>query len=226
MEVANKADVTLVVSDVEKRILEEISPRLRVELVSLIHDLCPSNAPFAQRNGIMFIGGYAHPPNVDAVQYFVSEIYPIICKSLGKVNVYIVGSNPPPELYALSSETIIVTGYVPDASSFLNRCRLSFVPLRYGAGVKGKINLSMSHGLPVVASTVAVEGMHLSDRVDVLIADDPESFAEAIVRLYQDEILWNKLSTNGLLNVETYFSVRAARMPLRRLLELRNYSGH
>ena len=84
-------------------------------------------------------------------------------------------------------------------------------PLRYGAGVKGKVNLSMAHGQPVVATTTAVEGMHLADGVDVLVADDPQGFADAVVRLYQDEALWTALSRNGLDNVARHFSMQAAR---------------
>ena len=89
--------------------------------------------------------------------------------------------------------------------------RLAVAPLRYGAGVKGKVNLSMAHGQPVVATACAVEGMHLRDGDDVLVADDPEAFAEAVLRAYDDAALWQRLSDNGLRNVQAHFSLDAAR---------------
>ena len=93
--------------------------------------------------------------------------------------------------------------------------RISVAPLRYGAGVKGKINLSMAHGQPVVATACAVEGMHLRDDEDVLVADDPQAFADAVVRLYEDETLWNAIARNGLDSVARNFSLEAARDVVR-----------
>ncbi|MDQ1092384.1 glycosyltransferase involved in cell wall biosynthesis [Xanthomonas sacchari] len=93
--------------------------------------------------------------------------------------------------------------------------RIAVAPLRFGAGVKGKVNLSMAHGQPVVATACAVEGMHLRDGEDVLIADDPAAFADAIVQLYADPALWQRLADNGLRNIETHFSLDAARTTVR-----------
>jgi glycosyltransferase involved in cell wall biosynthesis len=95
--------------------------------------------------------------------------------------------------------------------------RLAVAPLRFGAGVKGKINLSMAHGQPVVATACAVEGMHLRDGEDVLVADDPQAFADAVVHLYEDEALWTTLARNGLDNVQRHFSLDAARETVRRV---------
>ena len=92
---------------------------------------------------------------------------------------------------------------------------IAIAPLRYGAGVKGKINLSMAHGQPVVATSCAVEGMHMRNGEEVLVADDPQAFADAVVRLYQDEALWNALASNGLDSVAAHFSLDAARETVR-----------
>ena len=101
---------------------------------------------------------------------------------------------------------------------FLDGCRLSVAPLRYGAGVKGKVNLSMSRGQPVVATPAAVEGIFAHDGDDVLVAGEPQEFADAVVRLYQDASLWNRLSANGVRNVEKYFSLDTARRNLEAVL--------
>ena len=100
----------------------------------------------------------------------------------------------------------------------MDGARIALAPLRYGAGVKGKVNLSMAHGQPVVATSCAVEGMHLRDGEDVLVADDAQGFADAIVRLYEDEALWPRLRDNGLVNVERHFSLDAGRDVVRRVL--------
>src|SRR5690606_19204049 len=103
-----------------------------------------------------------------------------------------------PAIEALSAhEAVLVHGYVPDITPYMEGCRIAVAPLRYGAGVKGKINLSMAHGQPVVATTAAVEGMHLRDGHDVLVADDAQAFADAVVRLYRDATLWMELSIHG-----------------------------
>ena len=90
-----------------------------------------------------------------------------------------------------------VHGHVPDIEPFAAQCRIAIAPLRFGAGVKGKINLSMSHGQPVVATSCAVEGMHLTPGHDVLVADDAETFAGHVARLYNDAALWRSLAEAG-----------------------------
>jgi glycosyltransferase involved in cell wall biosynthesis len=122
----------------------------------------------------------------------------------------------------LAAEDVIVHGFVPDIAPLMDGCRLSVAPLRYGAGVKGKINMAMSYGLPVVATGVAVEGMHVRAGIDVMVADAPVEFADAITRAYHDEALWQKLSDNGLANVREHFSFDAARTALQRILPERH----
>ncbi|MGB5736626.1 MAG: glycosyltransferase family 4 protein, partial [Thiohalocapsa sp.] len=97
---------------------------------------------------------------------------------------------------------------------FFDTCRLSVAPLRYGAGVKGKINQSLAHGLPVVTTSQGAEGMYLRDGESALIADDPSTFAAAMVQLYQDSKLWRRLSSGGLAVMETHFSFGAARQAI------------
>jgi len=109
-------------------------------------------------------------------------------------------------------------GFVHDLQPWLDGCRLAVAPLRYGAGVKGKVNLSMSHGQPVVATPMAAEGLFATDGVDLLIAGSAGEFAAAIIRLYQDESLWNRLSSGGLENVRAHFSVEHARENLALVL--------
>jgi len=220
-----KADVTLVVSPFEQLLLAELVPDARVMVLSTIHELLPGGKPFAEREGLVFIGGFQHPPNADAVLWYAREILPRVREALPGAKTYIVGSKVPANVRALAAEDFVVTGYVPDVTSYFTGCRASIAPLRYGAGVKGKINLAMSYGLPVIATTPSIEGMHLNPGEDVLVADDPAAFAAEIVRAYQDEALWQRLAAGGRDNIRRYFSRDVARSTITRLIALARGGG-
>lgn len=220
-----KANVTLVVSSYEKELLAGLVPEARVEVLSTIHELFPPGQPYAERSGLIFIGGFQHPPNTDAVLWYAQEVLPQVRRMLPGVVTYIVGSKVPANVRELATEDFVVTGYVPDVTPYFNGCRVSIAPLRYGAGVKGKINLAMSYGLPVVATTPSVEGMFLEPDRDVLVADEALEFAAAIARLYGDEALWNQLAAGGRENIRAHFSRDVARSTITRLLALAQGSG-
>ncbi len=213
------SDVTLVVSPVEKDLLAREAPSARVEILSNVHEVFGCRRGFEERRGIWFVGGYQHPPNVDAALWFAHEILPLVRQQLPDLVFHVVGSKAPPEVKALAElPGVNFHGFVNDIEPFLDGCRLAVAPLRYGAGVKGKVNMSMSYGQPVVATPIAVEGMFAEAERDVLVAEEPQAFAAAVVRAYQDEGLWTALSQNGLANVERHFSFEAARAQVRTLI--------
>ena len=215
-----RADVTLVVSAVERDLLADLAPQAKVIVLSNIHDRHEHGRPFAQRSGLLFVGGFRHPPNTDAVLWYASEILPRIRSRLPGVKSYIVGADPPATIRRLASDDLVIAGFVPDLSPYLEGCRVSISPLRYGAGVKGKVNQAMSFGLPVVATTPSIEGMHLTPGSDVLIGDHPQAFADAVVRAYQDQTLWERLAAGGRDNVSRHFSREVARSAIVELLTL------
>jgi GT2 family glycosyltransferase/glycosyltransferase involved in cell wall biosynthesis len=216
-ELIGQADETWVVSPLEQQLLREKWPRKSVQLVSNIVDVPGSNTPFALRRDYLFIGGFQHRPNTDAVLFFVQKIYPLVSEQLGNAKFYIIGRNPPPEIVALATDKIIVAGLQRDVRPFFDSVKLSVAPLRFGAGVKGKINQSMAFGVPVVATSLAVEGMELEDREDILVADNPEDFARALIELYNSEDLWNRISENGITKTRAHYSTDAARKKLELL---------
>jgi glycosyltransferase involved in cell wall biosynthesis len=156
------------------------------------------------------VGGFQHKPNVDAVLYFIENILPLLRERLAGVCFYIVGSKPPDEIKRLADVDIIVKGFVEDLEPLLDRMRINVAPLRYGAGIKGKIGGAMSVGLPSVATSLAVEGMSLTNNKEILAVDSAEAFSEAVVQLYQDEALWNHISENGLKFAEMAWGGEAA----------------
>jgi glycosyltransferase involved in cell wall biosynthesis len=213
-ELIDQADETWVVSPVEQQLLREKWPRKSVQLVSNIVDVPGSTTPFALRRDYLFIGGFQHRPNTDAILFFVQKIYPLVSDHLRDAKFYIIGGHPPPEVIALATERIIVAGLQRDVRLFFDSVRLSIAPLRFGAGVKGKINQSMAFGVPVVATSLAIEGMELSARQEILVADKPEDFARALIELYESEELWRRLSENGIRKTRALYSPDVARKNL------------
>ena len=213
-DLIDQADQTWVVSSVEQKLLREARPDKSVEIVSTIVEVPGSKTPFAQRRDWLFIGGFQHTPNIDAVLFFAKDIYPLVSEHLRDAKFYIIGDKAPPEVAALASERIVVAGLQRDVRPFFDSVKLSIAPLRFGAGVKGKINQSMAFGVPVVATSLAIEGMELQDREDILVADEPEDFARALVELYESEELWTRLSENGMRKTRTLYSTDAARKKL------------
>lgn len=211
-----RSDLCLVVSDEERRMLTELAPGSRVELLSNIHQLHGRSAGFEERRDLLFVGGFSHPPNLDAMRWFIADVFPRIRRDIPHVRLHVVGQLTP-QASELKGEGVQLHGRVDDLAPLMKACRVSIAPLRFGAGVKGKVNMSMSHGVPVVLTSIAAEGMHLVDGEDALVADSAEAFAAAIVRLYHDAALWLRLSDAGLRNIETHFSVDLARQQILRL---------
>lgn len=218
LDLIARCDVTLVVSTVEQELLHEAAPGRRIEVLSNIHELAGCRRGYAEREGLWFVGGFQHQPNVDAVLWFVGEIWPLIRRQLPDAVFHVVGSKMPTEIASLQGNGVQVHGFVSDIETFLDGCRLAVAPLRYGAGVKGKVNQSMAYGQPVVATPIAVEGMAVVDGDAALVREDPESFASAVVMLYRDADLWQRLSIGGLANIQQHFSFEAARSNLQRIL--------
>jgi len=200
------------------RRLAREAPGARVEVLSNVHEVFGCRKAFGERRDLVFIGGFQHPPNTDAVSWFVREVFPRVRAELSDVSFHVIGSKVPDAIRALADEHVRVHGYVEDIEPYMDGCRISVAPLRYGAGVKGKVNMAMSYGLPVVATSIAVEGMHVRVGEDVLVADEAAAFAAEVVRAYRDGALWARLSANGLANVERHFSFAAARDAVRDLL--------
>jgi len=219
LAVIRQSDATLVVSPVEQEVLVKELPGARVEILSNIHRVDGCQAPFEDRKDLFFVGGYQHPPNIDAALWFVSSIWPLVREQLPGVQFHLIGSKAPERIKSLHGNGVVFHGFVDKLEPWIDGCRLAVAPLRYGAGVKGKVNISMSRGQPVVATPAAVEGLQAKDGEDVLVANSAEEFAAAIVRLYQDQDLWEKLSRGGLENVAQYFSLETARNNLAALLQ-------
>ncbi len=218
LTIARKADTTLVVSPVELELFKQEAPEINVGLLSNIHQTFSTGKSFTEREHMLFIGNFEHPPNSDAMLYFLNQIFPLVHAQNPDIKLLIVGGHVPASIKARASDHVIITGFVKDIEQLFNDIRISIAPLRYGAGVKGKINSSMSFGVPMVVSPIAAEGMNLEHEKDILIAEQPEDVASEILRLYSDQDLWKKLSDAGKHNIDEHFSFATAEAQLRAVL--------
>ena len=202
---ANQAEATVVVTEDEKQVLSSLGVK-NVWVIPNIHEeiYLSEKVAFDQRSGLVFIGSYNHPPNIDAVKWLCLEIMPLVWASRPDITVNLLGSNLKDEVKELASDKVIVTGYVPEVEPYFQKSRIFVAPLRFGAGMKGKIGQSLSLGLPTITTKIGAEGMGLIDHQDVLIADTAEEFARAVIELYDNMELWQKLADNSLETIKRY----------------------
>ena len=210
LKLIEQADTSFVVSPHEQALLKQLVPGARVELLSNIHEVHGCRRPHAERRDLVFIGGHGHPPNSDAMRWIASEILPCIRQALPDMRLHVLGDVPEAMRQELATPGLEFHGRVPDLSPWLDNCFASLAPLRFGAGVKGKINMAMSYGVPVIATPMAVEGMQLEHGLDVLVAEGAGGFANAVQTLAADAALWQRISEGGLDNVRRHFSRQAA----------------
>ena len=218
LQLARQSAAVVVVSPEEREILADKLPGQHIAVVSNVHEARSVVPSFPERKDFLFIGGFEHTPNIDAMLWFTAEILPLVVAELPNAKLHIVGSKMPPEVRALANDEVVTHGYVKDVAPLFESCLLSVAPLRFGAGVKGKINQSMSFGVPVVSTTIGAEGMHVQDGESIMIADAPAEFAQHVVRLHRDPNLWKHLSQNSLRNVEEHFSIAVAKRQIEQLL--------
>lgn len=218
LEIYSGADLVLTVTEEDRRALLNESRKVNVAIVPNIHVLPEGVAPRSARRDLLFVGGFTHRPNVDAVLYFYREILPLIQEQIADIKLYVVGNAPPAEIVALGSDNVIVTGYVANIVPYLSSALVSVIPLRFGSGMKGKIGEAMAYGLPSVTTSIGAEGMGLVDGVDAFIADSAEEFAARTVLLCRDAEMWSSIAEKARIHVAQEWSPEAVNRELSEIL--------
>lgn len=203
------ADAVIAVTAEDARPIREALPGKRIFVIPNVHDPVGDVPGFAQRKDLLFVGNFQHPPNGDAVRWLHAEILPLLRQRLPGVKVHVVGNRCPPEVDALAAEDFVVHGYVQDLGVMLRAARVSIAPLRYGAGMKGKVGEALAWGLPCVTTSIGAEGMDLVNGEHLLVADDAVGFAGAVARLYGDRALWDSIARQGRDAVATRYGRQA-----------------
>lgn len=209
LDLMRQADMAYYPSYVEIDEIHAIDPRIKVKAIPayLFEDIQWDGYGYNSRKDIMFIGGFAHRPNVDAVKWLAAEILPELVKLLPDIKVHILGSNAPQDVLDLASEHLIIEGFVTDEQleQFYRSCRISLVPLRYGAGIKGKVVESMRYGTPVVTTTTGAEGIPNAESA-MVIEDNGKLLAEKLADLYNNPKKLTEMSRNCISYVQENYS--------------------
>ncbi len=212
-DIMHKADMVYYPSYIEKKEILKNDKTIKVKAINgYYYD--NANEDYSQniknRDSIMFIGGFNHSPNVDAMLWFTKEVYPLILAKQ-KIKLIIAGSNPPAEIKALASDNIIVKGYVSDEElrELYQNVKMTVAPLRYGAGIKGKVIESAYHGVPMVTTKIGAEGLKNYDKF-LTVSDDPKEMANKILNIYNNDEKLIELSKEALKFINENYSMKAA----------------
>jgi len=214
-----QADAVLTVSKEDTDVVAAEIRDLRAYIIPNIHTMPPPRDCARDRHMLVFVGSFIHHPNTDGILYFVQEVMPIIRHAYLGVRLQIVGNAPTEEVLALTGEDVEVLGYVPETAPYLDSAYISIAPLRFGAGVKGKIGEAMAHRLPVVTTSIGIDGFGLTPGENVLVADTPELFARHVLDLLRDERLHERLAEAGFRFVQAHFSEAAVILRIREFMK-------
>jgi GT2 family glycosyltransferase/SAM-dependent methyltransferase/glycosyltransferase involved in cell wall biosynthesis len=224
MGIFTKVDCILTFSEDEAQVIREAVPEATVRVLPLFFydgvQAIGDAASFANRRKLLFVGGFNHVPNVDAAMWLVNEIMPALWRTHPDAEVSIVGADPPAEIRALAGPLVQIAGHVPDLTQSYAEARVSVNPLRFGAGVKGKIVASLAAGLPVVTTAIGNEGIRLQDGVEALIGDTPDAIAAHIATLLDDDARCRDLAIAGAAVIARRFSHASARAAVTEALGL------
>ncbi len=210
-EMLRTVDHVLAVTDIDQKLLEEalhfskqgrkdfVSPVTVIPIAVDTQKLKPINRNAGSKN-IVTLGTLHYPPNADGIRWFLNEVFPLIKKRVPDVTLTIIGKNPPQDFFETAEQapgTINVTGYVDDLVPYLEESALMVVPVRAGGGIRVRILEAFAYAMPVITTTVGLEGIHGIPDHDVLVADTPADFANCTIELLETPSLQEKLSTNG-----------------------------
>lgn len=217
------ADAVIVVSTLDRDILqaqENMSPLILVPII-----LAQRTRPKRERaREAVFVGGFRHPPNEDGIIWFTEKVWPIVRAAEPDAILTIIGSNATPTVERLGEkEGVQLLGYVPETDPYLDRAAISVAPLRYGAGMKGKVCEAMASGLPVVTTSVGAQGLDAVSGEHMEIADDADQFAESVIRLFRDPVAAERLGAAGQRHIDAICSPEA--VEARLLQEIERIAG-
>lgn len=215
-----QADFVIVVSEQERQLLVPDLPDNKLAIIPNIHPM-GEYIPTAARdkNVLMFVGWGQYEPNSDAVLYFANEILPLILEQAPQVRFKVIGEGYPEAVKNLHGGPIEILGHVPSMHPYLTESYISLAPLRYGSGVKGKIGEALSYGLPVVTTSVGLEGFGLTPGKQILIGDTPREFADHVLGLLNDPVQHAEIGISGRNFLEQNFSEAVVKIKINEVFQ-------
>ena len=215
---ARDSDHVLAITADEAELMRDLEPSAKISVLPNVHRSQRSKALFDDRNGVLFIGSYRHVPNQDAIDWLLGEIMPLVWQKDATIVFHLVGSDLPDNLLALDDPRIVVHGWLPHLDDVFEQVRLTIAPLRFGAGLKGKVGDSLARGVPCVSTDIGAEGF--GPVADVLHrAESASDLADLVVRSHGDHADWDERSVRGVQLIDEHFGYEAARVAVTDLCE-------
>ena len=211
-DIFHQVDLVYYPSEVEVSRIKQEMPQAQVKAIPLYIFEKDGTEDYDSdvRKDLLFVGGFNHTPNVDAVKWFIQKVFPQVTASLPDIKLHVVGSNMPGDINDLGGGNVIMHGFLEDEQldALFSSIRLSVVPLRYGAGVKGKVLESMHKGVPVVTTSIGAEGIPQAE--DCMCVSSIDDYGPSVIRLYQDSDELSRMSNSARLLISEHFSLQAA----------------
>ena len=224
-----RSDLSLIISEAELKILID---KFKIDCSLLLYlpfmlDLNENpeqkqHSSFSERTDFVSIGNFLHPPNSDVIFYLKNDIWPLIKSQLPQANLHVYGAYDTQAIRSMHNKKdgFLLHGYVEDAFEVVNSSRVLLAPLRFGAGLKGKLILAMQCGTPAAMSTIAAEGMFGSDQPNGIIEDDPSLFVKKCIDLYTQESIWTEYQNKGDAVLKSRFNKSDHQLKLKERISL------
>lgn len=218
LDVYCSSDMVISVSEFERDMLRASGVDCAIPVISTFYSTrVDSGLPFENRRGVAMVLNMAHHPNLDALRWFVAEIWPRVLALKPDIPLLICGNGTESIRLNGVAGSVMISGFLPSMDPVFRNARVNVAPLRFGAGVKGKVTEAMRNGLPTVTTPVGAEGIAAADTM--IVESDPERLARAIVAVHEDEWLWRRLSAAGSASAAQWFSAESAHPGLQRILD-------
>ncbi len=205
----NKFDCSIACSPVDREIMQRYAPESKISMINngVESDYYSSNSNIVEKNTLIYTGQIGWHPNEDALVYFMNEIMPIIRQEIPDIKLWIVGNNPSSRIKELAQKNsnITVTGFVEDVREYVKKAAVYIVPLRIGSGTRLKILEALSMKKAVVTTTIGCEGINVENNKHLLIRDNPEEFAKAVLEVLKNDKLRISLGENGRKLIEEQY---------------------
>jgi len=220
LEVCRDVDAVLTYNTTEHAVIASHNMHQdNLHVTPWVLDTKPPGPGFKERAGIAFLGGYNHKPNVEAVEFMVKQVMPKLLAVRPDITFYIYGSKMPEVFDEYASENVVIKGFAETLDGVYHDHRIFIAPLISGAGIKGKVLDAMAYATPTVLTDVAAEGTGLTNGLNTLIANDPQEWVEAIIKLYDDGKLWGRFAENSRLLAEENFSFENGLKRFKKIFE-------
>lgn len=216
-EIYRRADLVLYVTETDQKRFLELVPGLPTEHLPTITEAASAGPSFAERQGVLFLGNFENLANRDALAWMLDKVWPLVRREEPGITLYVAGHSAPTDLPARYAGVTCI-GKVDDMGAQFALRRVFAAPIRYGTGIITKNMHALSHGLPVVTTTVGAEGMQLQHGAHAMIVDAAEEFAAAILRLYREAELWEKIAKNGRAYVAAKFCLANLQSQIRKVV--------